>query len=53
MDFERGDGVRCVVNLADEPYELGPDAQVLLSSIPLEDGKLPTDAAVWLGPMVH
>jgi alpha-glucosidase len=39
-----------VVNLAEEPYDLGPDAHVLLSSSPLADGKLPTDAAVWLGP---
>jgi alpha-glucosidase len=50
VDFERGVGIRCVVNLADEPFDLGRDANVLLSSTPLEDGKLPTDAAVWLGP---
>ena len=50
VEFERGDGVRCVVNLAAEPYDLGPDSQVLLSSIPLADGKLPTDATGWLGP---
>jgi alpha-glucosidase len=51
VDFERGDGVRCVVNLAAEPYDLGPDAHVLLSSNALTpDGKLPTDVAVWLGP---
>jgi alpha-glucosidase len=48
VDFQRGAGVRCVVNLASEPYDLGPDADVLLSSIPLTDGRLPTDAAVWL-----
>ena len=39
-----------MVNLSAEPYDLGPDAYVLLSSIPLTDGKLPTDAAAWLGP---
>ncbi len=50
IDFERGDRVRCVVNLAAEPYDLGPDPEVLLSSIPLPDGKLPTDAAAWLAP---
>ena len=50
VDFDRGAGVRCVVNLAAEPYDLGPEVNVLMSSIPLTDGKLPTDAAVWLGP---
>ena len=50
VDFERGDGVRCVVNLAAEPFDLGEDAHVLLSSTALTpDGKLPTDVAVWLG----
>jgi alpha-glucosidase len=49
VDFDRGNGVRCVVNLAAEPFDLGADAQVLLSSSPLENGKLPTDTAVWLG----
>jgi alpha-glucosidase len=49
VDFERGDGVRCVVNLAAEPFDLGEDAHVLLSSSALTpDGKLPTDTAVWL-----
>ena len=50
VDFQRGDGVRCVVNLAAEPFDLGEDAHVLLSSSALTpDGKLPTDTAVWLG----
>jgi alpha-glucosidase len=50
VDFERGDGVRCVINLAAEPFDLGEDAHVLLSSSALTpDGKLPTDVAVWLG----
>jgi alpha-glucosidase len=51
VDFERGNGVRCVVNLAAEPYGLGPDAHVLLASSALTaDGKLPTDTAAWLAP---
>jgi alpha-glucosidase len=46
--FERGDGVRCVVNFADTPYPLPEGAEVLLSSASMEGGRLPTDAAVWL-----
>jgi alpha-glucosidase len=53
VDFERGAGVRCAVNLATKPYGLGPDAEVLLSSSPLTDGTLPPDTAVWLRSMVR
>ncbi|GAB2496240.1 glycoside hydrolase family 13 protein [Nocardiopsis aegyptia] len=48
LAFERGDGVRCVVNFADEPHPLPEGAEVLLSSAPVEGGRLPGDAAVWL-----
>lgn len=48
LAFERGDGVLCVVNFADEAHPLPEGAEVLLSSVPIEDGRLPTDAAVWL-----
>jgi alpha-glucosidase len=48
LAFERGDGVRCVVNFADTPYPLPEGAEVLLSSASMEGGRLPTDAAVWL-----
>ena len=47
LDLERGTTLRCVVNLSRAPYALGSEA-VLLSSIPLEDGALPVDAAAWL-----
>ncbi|NYG06978.1 alpha-glucosidase [Phycicoccus badiiscoriae] len=49
LDFDRGDVLRCVVNLSDEPVEV-PEDRVLLSSIPLEDGRLPSDATAWLRP---
>ncbi|MFI6575101.1 glycoside hydrolase family 13 protein [Nocardiopsis sp. NPDC050513] len=48
LSFDRGEGVRCVVNFADAPYPLPGDADVVLASEPVEDGLLPTDAAVWL-----
>jgi alpha-glucosidase len=37
-----------VVNLGEEPAELPGSPDVLLSSEPLLDGKLPVDAAIWL-----
>lgn len=49
LDFERGQGVRCVVNFSGDPVVLDGDA-VLLSSVPLERGALPRDAAAWLRP---
>lgn len=47
--FERGSGVRCVLNLSSESIDL-PDGNVLLSSLPLVDGRLPSDGGVWVGP---
>jgi alpha-glucosidase len=41
-------GFRCVVNLGQEPVRLPDHREVLLSSVPLEAGLLPGDAAVWL-----
>jgi alpha-glucosidase len=46
--FDRDPGFRCVVNLADHPVALPADARVLVSSVPLVEGRLPVDAAVWL-----
>ncbi|SDS68593.1 glycoside hydrolase family 13 protein [Actinopolymorpha singaporensis] len=48
LAFDRGSSFRCVVNLGSEPVELPADAEVLLASAPLPDGKLPTDTSVWL-----
>ncbi|WP_329046402.1 glycoside hydrolase family 13 protein [Amycolatopsis sp. NBC_01488] len=47
LSFAREPGFGCVVNLSAEPVELPAD-RVLLSSVPLADGLLPPDAAVWL-----
>jgi alpha-glucosidase len=48
LHFERAGGWHAVVNLGSEPVEL-PAGSVLLSSVPLEDGLLPPDAAAWVG----
>ncbi len=45
--FTRGDGFACVVNFDSQPIEL-PEGAVLLSSVALENGALPTDAAAWI-----
>jgi alpha-glucosidase len=44
--FRRGSGVRCIVNFGTDPVSL--EGEVLLSSVALEDGLLPTDASAWL-----
>jgi alpha-glucosidase len=46
--FGRGDGFLCVLNLSDSPIELPGHAALLLASEPLENGRLPSDSAVWL-----
>nr|BFF02926.1 hypothetical protein GCM10020241_46010 [Streptoalloteichus tenebrarius] len=52
LDFRRGGGFRCVVNLGAQAVELPPHDRVLIASGPLErDGErvlLPSDTAVWL-----
>ena len=48
LAFDRGPGLRCIVNLSPEPVELTPSARVLLSSSPLADHTLPPDTTVWL-----
>jgi alpha-glucosidase len=40
-------GLRCVVNLGEDPVPL-PEGDVLLASGLVTDGRLPTDTAVWL-----
>jgi alpha-glucosidase len=50
LAFARGDdGFRCVLNAGQTPIEL-PDGEPLLTSAPLDDGKLPANAAAWLVP---
>lgn len=48
LSFTRDPGFRCVVNLGDQPADVPADAEVLLASEPLQDGKLPVDATIWL-----
>ncbi|MER7490845.1 glycoside hydrolase family 13 protein [Streptomyces sp. NPDC126497] len=48
LQFDRGDGWRCVANLSAGPVSL-PAGEVLLASAPLEDGRLGPDTTVWLG----
>jgi alpha-glucosidase len=47
LAFARGPRLACVVNLGPDPADLPPGA-VIVASCPLEGGRLPQDAAVWL-----
>ena len=47
LHFQRGGGIWCVTNFGAEPVAL-PAGEVLLSSAPLDDGRLPGDTTVWL-----
>ncbi|WP_416531463.1 glycoside hydrolase family 13 protein [Streptomyces coelicoflavus] len=47
LRFDRSDGWRCVSNLSGAAVDL-PAGEVLLSSAPLEDGRLGPDTTVWL-----
>ena len=46
LDFDRGPGFRCVVNISGQPYAVGP-AEVLVASAPVSDGLLPHDSTAW------
>jgi alpha-glucosidase len=43
-----GSTVLCAVNVGDGPADLPAYDRVLLSSEPLDGGRLPADAAAWL-----
>ncbi|WP_204081259.1 glycoside hydrolase family 13 protein [Mycobacterium riyadhense] len=43
----RGGGLVCALNAGERPMQL-PAGELLLSSAPLADGKLPQDSAAWL-----
>jgi alpha-glucosidase len=47
LHFERAGGIQCITNFGAEPISL-PAGEVLLSSVELEEGRLPGDATVWL-----
>ena len=48
LAFRRPGRFACVVNISAAPVPLPPDADVLLASEELDDGKLPPDSAAWL-----
>ncbi|WP_217143793.1 alpha-amylase family glycosyl hydrolase [Streptomyces sp. AC627_RSS907] len=48
LQFDRSEGWRCVTNLSGTTVDR-PAGEVLLSSAPLEDGRLGPDTTVWLG----
>ncbi|GAA4985774.1 glycoside hydrolase family 13 protein [Streptomyces hyderabadensis] len=48
LRFDRSDSWRCVTNLSGRTVDL-PAGEVLLTSAPLEDGRLGPDTTVWLG----
>ncbi len=48
LSFTRSPNFRCVANLSGSPVPLPTHNQVLLTSEPLVDGQLPTDATAWL-----
>jgi alpha-glucosidase len=48
LAFSRPGRFACVINISAAPVPLPDDADVLLASGTLDDGKLPPDTAVWL-----
>jgi alpha-glucosidase len=48
LGFGRGDDFICVANTSKNAVDLPPHDSVLLSSVPLVNDQLPSDAAVWL-----
>jgi alpha-glucosidase len=49
LAFDRGEGLRCIVNISAAPVALPEHTAVLLASTPLaKDAQLPADSAVWL-----
>ncbi|MET9777750.1 alpha-amylase family glycosyl hydrolase [Streptomyces sp. NPDC006367] len=47
LQFDRSDGWRCVTNLSDRPVDL-PAGETVLTSVPLEEGRLGPDTTAWL-----
>lgn len=46
--FRRRGGLVCVLNAGEEPITLPPAGELILSSGPLEAGRLSANSAVWL-----
>jgi alpha-glucosidase len=49
LAFSRSEAFRCVVNFSDTPIDLPATHRVLVSSDAVTGGKLPPNAAAWLG----
>jgi alpha-glucosidase len=47
LTFQR-ENLTCVTNLSTDPVDLPPHEELLISSIPLDDGRLPSDATAWI-----
>lgn len=48
LALRRDPGFVCVINLSTEPYPLPAHTSILLTSEPIEDGRLAPDQAAWL-----
>ena len=48
LAFRRGESFVCVVNTGEKPVSLPVHDVVLLSSVPLDGGRLPGNATAWL-----
>ena len=48
LTFRRDSGLTSITNLTPAPIELPPYDELLLASIPLDEGQLPSDATAWL-----
>ncbi|MER8225420.1 alpha-amylase family glycosyl hydrolase [Streptomyces sp. NPDC094143] len=48
LSFTRTPGFQCIVNFRPDALRLPDHDGVLLSSVPLQNGRLPADATVWL-----
>lgn len=50
LHFERGEGLRCLVNLEAAPVALPRGSTIVLASGPTPGGEVPPDVAVWYRP---
>ena len=48
LDFDRGPGLRCVVNIGGGEVDVSADEEILLASGPIDGRAVPADTAVWL-----
>ena len=44
----RRENLTCIVNLSADPIDLPPYDELLISSVPLDAGRLPSDATAWV-----